>query len=457
VVVIAVLAWAMHAMKWISRKGEHPIERSKVSGGIKVFSQHYSSELRNQLENHRYFSWLYRFLFRVFDAVSDFCRGVAYVIGTVAIISLEFLKSKAMAAKDKFVARRQAKTDAQASRRVSKIFVEALRDRCQNAPEQKSPAPNFAKQAEAEAAKIYQDNFAKNDPSHTSKASSKTVELTEKAPFEGSDVVDVLENFFSEPTAEEQPTDARKVLFEKFEKIDAESTASVAGFAKKCKPTTAPAVIDTRLPENQNQEVLETVEDADIIAANDAVAEIPADKISADETIASEVAPKVAAIPITETVDQVLGKAAKKIHRKEKTMEDEKIPAGVSEVSDLDRQIAIAKKENSLWTAKLAAATTQKDLAKKEAEVEIESLVRDREAAKRLRYEKDYSSKALLGAIKERKKIANEKTGLAKATRKMVIEQLRTMAITPANARQAIQAGTKMLAEAEFTDATVIE
>ena len=443
VVVIAVITGLMHAVKWISLKGEHPVEHLKVNSGVRVFFRHYSSELRNELENHQYFPWLYKFLFKVLDTVSYLCRGIAHITR----VALKFLKSIAVASKGKFAAWRQARIDAEASSRhaVNKIIadamherrVEALRGRCQSAPEQTSLVPGFAKQAEAEAAKIYQNNFAKNDPSPKSTTPWDTVELKEKTPLDGSDVVDALEKYFPEPAkvsaaSKEQLADARRVHLEKLKKTHAELSASIDELTEKRKPTTTPAAKDT-------------------------VAEIPADKISADETTASKVAPKVAAIPKAETVDQVLGKVTKKIHRKERIMEDEKIPAGVSELSDLDRQIAIAKKEDKLWSAKLAAATTQKSLAKKEKEVEVESLDRDKEAIKRLRYETNSLSPALSGAIDKRITIARKKATLARAVRKTIIAQLQTMAITPANARLAIQAGAKMLADAEFSEATVIE
>jgi hypothetical protein len=251
--IVFIIAWAPHPFRWISRKGENPAEKHKVNGGIVVFGKHYGGVWRNELENHKYFPWLYKILIAIIDIainiIARLCRAIACVaikaIATAPKIILCFMaiKDKILSSMPKIqVTEIQDETiSAQPDNRT----VEELRDRLQA----------VRIKAEAEALKIYEDNFAKNDPPLTPepKTSWETIELTGNAPFNSSDVLSVLErNFSDKPTkdvnaqiaVEKSSTDLRTILAEKFEVIDEGLAVSIDEFAEKCEP-----IVEAKIPE----------------------------------------------------------------------------------------------------------------------------------------------------------------------------------------------------------------
>jgi hypothetical protein len=250
--IVFIIAWAPHPFRWISRKGENPAEKHKVNDGVAVFAKHYGGEWRNQWENHKYFPRLYKILFAITDIVKNMiarlCRGIAHV-AIKLIAAAPKIASHLATVKDKIsslmpkieVTEISEETYSQAN-----LVADELSGKVQTAERKK---------AEAEALKIYEDNFAKNDPPLTPepKTSWETIELTGNAPFNSSDVLSVLErNFSDKPTedvntqiaVEKSSTDLRTILAEKFEVIDEGLAVSIDEFAEKCR-----LIVDAKITE----------------------------------------------------------------------------------------------------------------------------------------------------------------------------------------------------------------
>jgi hypothetical protein len=173
------------------------------------------------------------------------------------------------------------------------------------------------------------------------------------------------------------------------------------------------------------------------------------------EKVKTAPSPKTANTTRYNSIEEIVAVSAKPAAPKEETIED--ILSDVKDSAELanllpgeerlDKKIAVLEKEEQfhLKQKKVFAATTEEIV--EESFLEQQMLNRDKARAERLRHEADVMSVAHLAAIKQRIAIADEKTKLAEAARTMIVAQLQTLAANPANTRNTIKDGLKMLTE----------
>jgi len=259
--------------------------------------------MQKKMESHKHFPWLWK-------AVFVGLRLVVCILSSVGAWGI-YTWSKAIATKEKIVARNQTRANQKIDRliaadkdasKINEKVAEDLRDRFKNAQAktakmgQENPVPIFSKRARAEeeALKIWEDNFAKNDLIPEPKTPQ------EYTIPSGSNIAEHLENFFSEKSDAQLPVDSKApapilLLTDQTAAIndsgvsDAEVEAVLIAKAKASAEAAAASGPVINLPDNSTQELpKEEIAEPEILAVVDETPVIiDGEKIVVDEKPAS--------------------------------------------------------------------------------------------------------------------------------------------------------------------------